>query len=932
MKTLALEKKGACVGTKMGGEQPLPICRTTNLNSQFNMNLHFMRLMSLVKITIVSITLTQTGHAVEFFVAPSGSDSDPGTPAKPFASFARAQEAARTARKANPDDGVTVNFNSGVYALQQPIQFTSSDSGVSAQQPVLYRAVPGAEVVVSGGKPITGWQVDPQRPGIWKTHLADAAQTNGSSWRFDQLWVNGQWAVRARTPDWWHFARLEYVTEEPGGVDNRAEKHTFKVAPEVLAALRGLGSEELHDVQVVVFHKWDTTREALLSVSPSEGLFTTSGPKMAPWNKMGSGCLFYLENWLGALDAPGEWFLDRQGWLYYRPRSGENMARAEVVAPVVGQFLSVQGDEGNRVQHLYFDGLQFSCSGLKIPDAGYVPAQAAINVEATAIQLDNVSDVVFTNCAVEHVGATGIWFRHDCQECRVEHTRLFDLGLSGVRIGETKIVPENVRTAHITLDNCIVQSGGRIRPDAAAVCIGQSGDNTVSHCDIGDFLYTGISAGWTWGYSESVAMRNRIEYNHIHHIGYGILSDMGGIYTLGNSEGTVVRNNVVHDISASTYGGWGLYADEGTAGILYENNLVYNTLDGGFHQHYGKSNVLRNNIFAFGRLGQIAITRAEPHLSFTFEHNVVCWDQGELLGSDGWNHDPKVIIQSNLYWREGGQHFDFKGKTWGQWRAAGNDTNSIIENPLFVDANKCDFRLQSGSPVAKIGFKPFDVEQAGVCGNRAWIQMATNRPFAEPPVLPPFNPVKLRDDFESGRSAPFLRVATLEQGGRHDLITVVEDPSKITNHCLKIQDDPGLKASYEPFWYCEPHYVSGQSRLAFKIQLETDAAANCEWRSSSHGDYFTGPSIEFKQGAVLVQGRRLLDIPTNTWISVEIRAPLGHHDSQWEMSITLPDGKPHEFNGLPCDRRWTEAQWIGFISPGTKKSAYYLDDLIMLNQ
>jgi hypothetical protein len=210
--------------------------------------------------------------------------------------------------------------------------------------------------------------------------------------------------------------------------------------------------------------------------------------------------------------------------------------------------------------------------------------------------------------------------------------------------------------------------------------------------------------------------------------------------------------------------------------------------------------------------------------------------------------------------------------------------------------------------------------------------LATNRPFAEPPVLPPFKPIELRDDFENGQSSLFLRVATLEPGDRHDLIAVVEDPSTNANHCLKIQDEPDLKASYEPFLYCEPHYVSGQGRLAFKIRLEPDADANCEWRSSSNGDYFTGPSLEFKQGAVLVQGRKLLDVPTNTWISVDIRTPLGRRDSQWEMSITLPDGQPHEFKELPCDRQWTEAQWIGFISPGTKKSAYYLDDLIMLNQ
>ena len=222
------------------------------------------------------------------------------------------------------------------------------------------------------------------------------------------------------------------------------------------------------------------------------------------------------------------------------------------------------------------------------------------------------------------------------------------------------------------------------------------------------------SVGWSWGYAATPCRENTIEFNHLHDLGQGMLSDMGGIYTLGVQPGTILRGNLIHDINVYKYGGWGLYTDEGSTGIILESNIVYHCQSAGLHQHYGRENIVRNNIFAFNKEGQLARTRIEKHLTLSISNNIVFFDSGNLF-TGNWGDD--MVMDHNLYYDTRGTNSSLASQLEG-WRARGHDADSILADPQFVDPWQFDFRLEHHSPAFRIGFKPFTLDSVGPRADR----------------------------------------------------------------------------------------------------------------------------------------------------------------------------------------------------------------------
>ena len=869
---------------------------------------------------LVCSVITASAQALTINVAPSGE----------FPTLVAARDAIRARRAQGAlNEDVRVVVADGVYPIAEPVVFEPQDSG-TAEHPIRYEAAEGARPLFSGGKRIAGFKAGAD--GVWTVQVDPA-------WKFEALWVNGERAIRARTPNDGYFEATGAVeTPLPGAPQNvPLDRSAITVAPENAASLAGLTAAEMREANVVVLHSWQASRHRLAALAAARGALQFTGPARWPFFQLEPYHRLYFENYRSALDAPGEWFLARDGTLSYRPRAGEQLETAEVVAPVAQQWLVFRGDaeKEERVEHLRFAGLRFAHQNHTLPEAGWSSGQADPEL-AAAIHLDGARDIAFENCEFAHTLTHAVRFGHGCTDSRITRSHFHDLGGGGVYIGETAI-PKDERgaTGRIALDNCILQTGGRHFPGAIGVWIGHSADNTITHCDIGDWYYSAISIGWTWGYHATPCDGNRVEFCHLHHLGWGVLSDLGAVYTLGPQPRTVIRGCRVHDISCSSYGGWGLYNDEGSTGILWENNLVYRTQSGGYHQHYGRENIIRNNIFAFAKEMQVRRSRPENFLAFTFERNIVVFDEGKLLGHvDGNWRDGNYKLAHNVYWRTDGQPFDFAGKDFAAWQAAGNDPGSLIADPLFADAKNGDFHLRENSPATQIGFVPFDFAQAGVTGDDMWKRLAAARPyppmtFGEKPAPPP---LAIRDGFEDAGPKTRIRFARVSDGGRKDSVIVSTEKAAAGKQCLKITDGPDLKPAFNPHFYYVPGHQSGITRVAFDVRVEPSIHWIHEWRNHAE-PYRTGPMVMIEKGKLSVSGRVLLDVPANEWLHLEVTATLGDKsDATWSLAVTLPGREPQRFDSLKfVHSEMKTLEWLGFVSAGTEIGSWWMDELEIAN-
>jgi hypothetical protein len=513
----------------------------------------------------------------------------------PFRSINGALETIQKLNHQGRLDGAVVYLKGGDYELKDPLILRERHSAN-----ITFEPYPGETVAFSGAVKLKDFTVTTVNgKTAWKIHIP---QVKAGMWQPRALYVNGQARKRSRFPK---NGTLR-ITGTPGGLEARdLFDHTrvFDINPDDVKEIKTLVGSE-----IIVVHYWVdehipvTAYENGKVYSDRDSIFNLRDDFTDRFAR------FWIENVFEALSEDGEWYLNRTaGDLYYLPLEGESPENTLVELPVLSRLLVMDNVEG-----IGFRNITFKCTNWDYappaPDNSahehygsrlFAASPQAAVFSDSALCLYGAKNVVFDHCEIRDIGNNALLIGPGSSHCRVVNSHIHDCGMTGVRIeGDDAYTKNGKVTAYNAVTGCKIHDCTQVFFSAIGIFIKDSFGNCLKGNEIYNLEYTGISCGWVWGYNESTTHHNIIEDNHIHHLGTGLMSDMGGIYLLGPQPGTELRGNLIHDVKKANYGGWGIYLDEGSSYVVVEKNKVYNTTCEAYFQHYGMENIIRDNDFS----------------------------------------------------------------------------------------------------------------------------------------------------------------------------------------------------------------------------------------------------------------------------------------------------------------------------------------------
>ena len=660
--------------------------------------------------------------AQKIYVSPNGKDKNPGTKEKPVATFGMAQI---LARKIPKDRSVTVIFERGTFYLPQPILFSDDDSK-SNDATTTYSAEVEGETIISGGSNLElVWK--PFGNGIFVASLPENTI-------IDQLYINGTRQRMARFPnavsgknvfDTWELNHNAI----PDSTNN-------PLTTERIARWKNPAGGYIHAMHSALWGDmhWIIKNKNEDGTLNYEGGWQNNRPsKMHPVFRM-------VENIFEELDAPGEWFFNsNEGKLYYIPEPATNLKTAKVEIVRLRELIEFSGSKSKPVRSVNLKGFVFRHTARTFMDNKEQLLRSDWTVyRGGAVIYNGAEDCVLTDCEFDQVGGNTVFVNNYNRRITISGCYIHGSGANGIAfVGDPATVrspiftygPQDYKQIDRTpgpkgdnfpedclVEDCLITLTGRDEKQTAPIHISMSHKIRVNHCSIYDVPRAGININeGTFG---GHIIENCDVFNTVLETGdHGSFNSWGrdrywtpdvvetvaavlkdpGLPLLDMLEPNIIRNS-----RWRCDHGWDIDLDDGSSQYLLTNNLL---LNGGLKMREGYHRTATNNIIINNGL--------HPHVWYSnsddiFKNNILFLPYQPAIMN--------ATIADNGKW---GKELDYNFYVSAEeirtrFARNGCDINSQTGDPLFLDAQKGDFRISKDSPAKGVNFDNFPMDQFGV--------------------------------------------------------------------------------------------------------------------------------------------------------------------------------------------------------------------------
>lgn len=708
-----------------------------------------------------------------FYVATNGNDRNPGTEQKPFATLARARDAIQILKQSKTGP-LTVFVRAGTYYQKEPLIFEPQHSGAQ-ESPIVYKAYPGERVTLSAGRRLNcRWK--PLHGGIVMCSVPEVKY--GKLW-FTQLFVNGKRQIRARYPN---YDRDNPLIEGGGYVSVAGKEESWP-------------TNEFHfDPATFTRKMWSKPQEAVVHIFPlshwgslqwevrdidrerqsiklgwggfqiNELVFGKAGTVLGRDERHGIAARFFIENVFEELDAPNEWYLDRDaGILYYMPETGLELDAAVIEVPVLKHVVEFRGTQLNPVRHITLSGFRIAHTASTFLEEYEAPSLGDWTIHrGGAVFFEGAEDCGVEKCFLDAVGGNAVFVSNYSRRVAVTGNRITEAGDSAICLvgTERKIQGTNRPVpAENIISNNLIHDCGVFGKQIAGVFVSVSERNTISHNLIYNLPRAAICINDGWGGGHLIEFnlihdtvretsdhgpfnswgRGRhwcVQQSHNDNYGRTVSHESGYMdeeknFVLAYPEAdgfvTVIRNNVFREDPQKHT--WGLDLDDGSSHYHIYNNLCVGM---SIKLREGDYRTVENNVF-INPSSPPGLQQGYEHNHDRFIRNIIVIGSALARGASDRRdiyevRSPPIRgpfaeeVDFNVFLSDAGQFwasvFDREGRrvryAMEDWRALGYDKHSVYGDPLFLDSEKGDYRVKLESPALSLGFKNFETRSAGL--------------------------------------------------------------------------------------------------------------------------------------------------------------------------------------------------------------------------